>query len=76
MRRHAVIRCAWDPEASVWFVDESDIPGLMTEADTLDALRSKVPATVRDLIADEADKPDEIELDFIAYAHDRVRVAA
>jgi hypothetical protein len=39
-------------------------------------LRRKVPAIVRDLLEGEADRPDEIELDFIAYAHDRVRLAA
>lgn len=76
MRRHAVIRCAWDDEARVWFVEASDVPGLVTEAATLDALRDKVPAMIRDLLADEIDRPDEIEVDLIAYAHDRVRTAA
>ena len=76
MRRHAVIRCAWDDEAGVWYVEASDVAGLVTEAPTLDALRAKVPDMVRDLLADEADRPDEIEIDLIAYAHDRVRTAA
>ncbi len=72
MIRHAVIRCAWDSDASVWFVQETDISGLVTEAPTLDALRAKLPGMVRDLVDDDV----EIELDLIAYAHDRVSVEA
>ena len=76
MRRYAVVRIAWDVEAKVWYVEESDIPGLATEADTLEELRKKVPIIIQDLLEDERDRPDEIEIDFIAYAHDRVRIAA
>lgn len=76
MRRYAVIRCAWDAEAGVWFVQETDVPGLATEAPTLEELRHKVPAMIRDLIEGESDNPEEIEIDFIAYAHDRMKVAA
>jgi predicted RNase H-like HicB family nuclease len=76
LRRYAVVRIAWDVEAKVWYVEESDIPGLATEADTLEELRKKVPIIIQDLLEDERDRPDEIEIDFIAYAHDRVRIAA
>jgi hypothetical protein len=74
MIRYAVIRCAWDGEAGVWFVQDTDIPGLVTEAPTLDALRGKLPGMVRDLLDDEADV--EIELDLIAHSHDRIVVNA
>jgi predicted RNase H-like HicB family nuclease len=76
MRPYAVVRIAWDDEAKVWYVEESDIPGLATEADTLEELRRKVPIIIQDLLEDERNRPDEIEIDFIAYAHDRVRIAA
>ncbi len=74
MHRHAVIRCAWDEEAGVWFVNESDIPGLVTEAPSLEALRLKLPGMIQDLLDVEA--TTEIEVDLIAYAHDRVTVEA
>ncbi len=74
MHRHAVIRCAWDEEAEVWFVNESDIPGLVTEAPSLEALRRKLPGMIQDLLDVEA--TTEIEVDLIAYAHDRVTVEA
>lgn len=76
MRRYAVVRVAWDEEAKVWYVEDSDIPGLAAEAETLEELRRKVPVIIQDLLEDESDRPDEIEIDFIAYAHDRVRTAA
>ena len=76
MRRYAVVRVAWDDEAKVWYVEHSDIPGLATESETLEDLRRKVPLLIQDLLEGESDRPDEIELDFIAYAHDRVRSAA
>ncbi|GAB6842502.1 putative RNase H-like HicB family nuclease [Methylorubrum rhodinum] len=74
MNRHVVIRCAWDDEAGVWFVRESDVPGLVTEAETLDALRRKLPGMIQDLL--EVETTADIEVDLIAYAYDRVRVKA
>jgi predicted RNase H-like HicB family nuclease len=76
MRRYAVVRVACDDEAKVWYVEDADIPGLAAEAATLEELRRKVPVIIQDLLEDQADRPDEIEIDFIAYAHDRVRTAA
>ena len=75
MRRYAVVRVAWDDEAKVWYVEKSDIDGLATEADTLEELRRKVPIIIQDLLEGRADRPEEIELAFIAYAHDCVRIA-
>lgn len=72
MSRHAVVRCKWDSEASVWYVSDSDVPGLATEAPSLEALRQKLPGMIQDLLED--DQSGDIEVDLIAYAHDRVRV--
>jgi hypothetical protein len=41
---------AWDDEASVWYVRDSDLPGLVAEADTVDALREKLQPRVRELV--------------------------
>ncbi|MGO4704958.1 DUF1902 domain-containing protein [Microvirga sp. 2MCAF38] len=76
MPRYVVVRAAWDEEAKVWYVQESDIPGLVTEAETLEDLRRKVPLIIQDLLEDADGHPNEIEIDFIAYAHDRVTIAA
>jgi hypothetical protein len=76
MRRHVVVRAAWDEEAQVWYVEESDIPGLATEADSLEALRERLRVIIPDLLSDRADAPQELEVDLIAYAHDRMTLSA
>jgi hypothetical protein len=49
---HALqVRAEYDAEARVWVATSDDVPGLVTEADDLDALRAKLPAMARELIA-------------------------
>jgi hypothetical protein len=33
-----IVRCQWDDEAGVWYVDDTDVPGLSTEAETFELL--------------------------------------
>ena len=44
------VTCQWDPEASVWSVSESDVPGLVTEANTLDEIESKLRLIIPELL--------------------------
>jgi len=45
------VLCAYDQEAGVWYVEESDMPGLHVEAPTQDEmlreLRAVIPGLVR-----------------------------
>lgn len=41
-----IIRAEWDEEASVWVATSDDVPGLATEADTLEALSTKLESLV------------------------------
>jgi hypothetical protein len=41
----------FDPEASVWYVCDSTLPGLRTEAASIDALVGKLRIMVPDLLA-------------------------
>jgi predicted RNase H-like HicB family nuclease len=66
MRRYAVVRVAWDDEAKVWYVEDSDIQGLVTEAHTLEALRERIKVIAADLLSDAPDHPRDVELDIIA----------
>ncbi|WP_204351816.1 DUF1902 domain-containing protein, partial [Klebsiella variicola] len=38
-----VVRATWDNEADVWTAESSDLPGLVTEASSLDELDAKLP---------------------------------
>lgn len=44
------VACQWDPEANVWYVSESDVPGLVTEAPTLEALEAKLLRMIPELL--------------------------
>ncbi len=48
---HRYIRCEWDDEARVWYVAESDVPGLAVEAETSEAMLRKLEAVVPELLA-------------------------
>lgn len=48
--RTFTIRAQWDPEAGVWFVTESDVPGLVTGAPTIPELQTKLQAMIPELI--------------------------
>lgn len=76
MKRHAIVRAAWDDEAGVWYVEESDIAGLSTESETLEGLRQRIRDIIPDLLEDAEDRPATIELDIIAHTHERVSTAA
>jgi predicted RNase H-like HicB family nuclease len=44
------VSCQWDSEASVWYVAESDVPGLVTEASTLEELEAKLMRMIPELL--------------------------
>lgn len=44
------VRAEWDAEANVWVATSDDVPGLVTEAETLEALDSKLKAMVPELL--------------------------
>ena len=50
------IRAEYDPEASVWWTADSDVPGLAADAPSLDELATKVGAMLPDLLELNADQ--------------------
>jgi predicted RNase H-like HicB family nuclease len=50
MQKVYFIRAEWDEEACVWVATSDDVPGLATEADTLEALSIKLQTLVPDLL--------------------------
>ena len=48
------VTAEWDDEAKVWVATSDDVPGLVTEATTLDALTARIRAVVPELLADNA----------------------
>ena len=75
MARPVIVHADWDSEASVWVATSQDIRGLVTEAETMELLRAKLPGMILDLLEETgvSDLPASIEI--IARASDRLVAA-
>ncbi len=45
------VEAVWDPKAEVWVATSEDVPGLATEAETLEALADRLRSIVPELLA-------------------------
>ena len=45
-----LVRAHWDDEALVWVATSEDVPGLVTEAETMEELREKVLVMIPELL--------------------------
>jgi len=45
-----MISAFWDADASVWVASSDDVPGLVTEADTMELLVAKLKVLIPDLL--------------------------
>ncbi|MEJ2623698.1 MAG: DUF1902 domain-containing protein [Pseudolabrys sp.] len=75
MARPIIVHADWDPEASVWVATTQDVGGLVTEAESIEALRAKLPGMVLDLLEENgiSDLPASIEI--VARASDPLPAA-
>jgi len=55
-----IVRADWDDEAQVWVATSSDIEGLVTEAPTLEALRTKILTMVVELLELSNEAPSDL----------------
>lgn len=44
------IRATWDPDARVWVAESDDVPGLITEAESCEALIEKLRHLIPELL--------------------------
>jgi predicted RNase H-like HicB family nuclease len=67
MQKIFFIRAEWDAEAAVWVASSDDVPGLVTEAETLDALSAKLEIMVPELLdANGYDDGGEVPFELLA----------
>lgn len=50
MKTEYEIKAMWDPEAGVWVASSEEVPGLCTEAETLEILIEKLKTIVPELL--------------------------
>ena len=46
------IHAQWDADAAVWVAESDDVPGLVTEAETFEALTAKLRILIPELLAE------------------------
>ena len=74
MPKTLFIRAEWDDDANVWVATSDDVPGLATEAETIEELSAKLQTMVPDLLdangfPDGPDVPFELLARKFAVAH-------
>lgn len=61
------VRAEWDEEAEVWVATSDDVPGLVAEADTTEALLAKLHVLIPELL-EANDYPDGGPVPFELFA--------
>ena len=70
---HFEIRAVWDADAKVWTAYSDDIPGLVTEAETWDALIARASQAAKELLVlNNVPHDDRFELRFSAQQTEAV----
>ena len=64
---------SWDDEASVWIAESQDVPGLILESGSFDALVERVKTAVPDLL--ELNGPDHAQVK-LHFKAERLAVVA
>ena len=75
MAHPIVVHADWDAEAGVWVATTRDLKGLVTEAESIEVLRAKLPGMVGDLLEEYGifDPPASIEI--VARSSDTLTAA-
>ena len=50
MTQQYLVRAEWDSDALVWVASSDNVPGLVTEADIIEALETKLQTMVPELL--------------------------
>jgi predicted RNase H-like HicB family nuclease len=72
--RLIIVKVAYDPEARVWYVEDSDLPGVNAEAPTPQELRDKLPGVIADLLEEAGESDVEVPIEIIAHMSASVRL--
>ena len=67
-----IVNFKWDDEAQVWIATSDDIPGLVLESGSFDALLERTRIAVPELLALNTPSDLPISLSFISERHERM----
>lgn len=67
-----LIRLTWDPEAQVWTAESDDVPGLVLESGSFDALIERVRFAVPELLELNGTAPAPVQLRMVSERCERI----
>ena len=67
-----VVKFTWDNEAGVWIATSDDIPGLVLESGSFDALIERVRFTVPELLELNGTAPAPVQLRMVSERCERI----
>ena len=67
-----IINFTWDSEANVWIATSNDIPGLVLESGSFDALLERTRFAVPELLELNASETQPFSLTFKSERHERM----
>jgi predicted RNase H-like HicB family nuclease len=74
------VHADWDPEASVWVATSNDVPGLATEAETIEVLTEKLRVLIPELLEANqllaGNQPEAISFELTSHREEKVRLAS
>jgi predicted RNase H-like HicB family nuclease len=74
------IQADWDPEAGVWCATSDDLPGLATEAATIESLTRKLRVMIPELLEANHVVPvtgtDTISFELVSHRQESIRLAS
>jgi predicted RNase H-like HicB family nuclease len=71
------VRAEWDEDARVWVATSDDVPGLATEADTIELMVAKLKVLIPELLeANGCADGDEVPFELLTRRFETARRAA
>jgi len=69
-----LVKVVWDPEAAVWVAESEDVPGLVLESGSFDALIERLRYTIPELLELNGVKADSLQLRFVSERLEQVAI--
>ena len=64
-----LVTAEWDDEAQVWVATSEDVPGLATEADSVDALVEKLKVMIPELLEENGRPANDVPFTLRSERH-------
>ena len=68
------VKLTWDPDACVWIAESDDVPGLVMESGSCDALIERLRYAIPELSELNGSPNTPPSINFIAELHERVAI--